>query len=1204
MEAPPELAAGAQQTRIIGRVLPRYDAGSAGNIDLMGYLGGSSVTVAGSNATASDVWDDTALATHALNPALDLRNNRGLGLWVTGDGSGATLVIRLHHGSQSRDHVVPIHFTGRQWIEIPTGEQAWRVKDWGWAVATRQTMDYHSIDSIAIGIGHLPANTSCSVLVEGLTAMAETHEALVAPTIQLGEQSVQVTGTIATENHFILDPDGAFTIYDELWHAVSVEHLASRLLPADLGTFRMQSASSANIWLEVGVQASNATTTNPDPNPPVIWDGGGTGAAWTTAANWDADHVPDVSSDVVVGSWASVAAAPDAFASLMIKAGATVALGTDTASGGKTFDVAGTLDRAGVFRLTNSTLKLSGHLGANITFLDTNNSTINFTDGAAFDNPAMSFEHKGTNTFGYKLSATGFKTMTAGFLYAGNGALWSDATYNIDISAYDVRNGSTLTLVDYSGHAAQFDGLFNPTVHIFSGTTLLSGTLAFDRGASALVLTACFDPPTVTWDGGGGDASWTTAANWDTDTLPGTSAYVVVGSGAAITNGQTDFANLEIRKGGAVAFAGDLDGNVVNVAGTMSRAGAFRINNSTVALSGQIGSSTTFLDTNGSTLNFTDGASFANAAMSFEHKGNNTFGYTLSPTGFKTLTAGRLYSGNSAVWASVTYNIDISNYNPSNGPTIVLADYASHDTAYSGTFNPTVNIIAGTSGLVATLAFDKTTSRLLLTVNYDSNTVIWDGGGSDHAWTTVANWNTDSVPLAANRVVVGSGASVTNGQNVFSTLKIDAGATVDFAGDTLSGSKTAYVAGTLDRTGVLRFYSTMELSGRLGPNLAFLDTNGSTINFVDGASFANVNMDFEHKGANTFGYKLSGAGFTTIHAGTLRDGDHAVWADATYNIDISNYDISHGTTIVLADYSSHTAAFDAPFNPSVHIIAGASGLRGTLGFNTTLSQLVLTVDPAGNDAPTAQNQSVSTPVNTAASFVLGATDPEGDSLTYAIVSGPSHGTLSGTAPNLTYTPAGNFIGTDTLTFTASDGFLSSNTGTVTFVATPQTATQLWASLDTAIRTDALNTEWQTSWVDGAVTLHQIRYNLGTLTGTQRIASPKIAAYYAYPTGGTRLPGIARSTVAGNVPLLRKQNTGRNRDMPASASTGVVSHSMMAWPTPTGTVCRLVLSGRASLTRSTAKNRKVRYSMTAARFLPRPIHSISATCSMPMPRAEP
>ncbi|MCX6878227.1 MAG: Ig-like domain-containing protein [Verrucomicrobia bacterium] len=629
-----------------------------------------------------------------------------------------------------------------------------------------------------------------------------------------------------------------------------------------------------------------------------------------------------------------------------------------------------------------------------------------------------------------------------------------------------------------------------------------------------LALMAATSQAAVTWDGGGGDGLWTTPANWDANNVPIGTDDVVVGLSAAVTGATNVFSKLDIQSGASVTMASDFlaAGNTIKVDGTLNRAGVLRLIGSKVELTatGKLGAGVTFLDTSGGTMNFTNGASFGNAAMDFEHKGTNTFGYTLSLTGFQKLIANRLRSGNSAVWADATYNIDISQYNTANGSTVVLADYASHDPAYSGTFNPTVNIIAGSSGLAATLSFDTTTSRLLLTFSYDSNTIVWDGGGGDSAWTTAGNWHTNSVPLAANQVIVGAGAVVSNGQDVFSSLTIEAGATVAFAGDTLSGSKTLNVAGTLDRAGVLRFYSTMQLSGRLGPNITFLDTNGSTINFVNGANFSNVNMDFEHKGINTFGYTLSPTGFQKLNAGQLRSGNSAVWADVTYNIDISHYNTANGSTIVLADYASHDAAYSGTFNPTVNIIAGASELQGTLGFNASLSQLVLTITPVVHDTPIALNQSVSTPVNTAANFVLTGTDPEGDSLTFAVVTGPSHGTLSGTVPNLTYTPDNNFIGTDTLTFTASDGTFLSNPGTVTFAATPQTATQLWASLDTAIRTNALNTEWQTTWVDGGVTLHQIRFDLGTLTGTQRTASPKIAAYYAYPTGGTNLPGIVEA----------------------------------------------------------------------------------------------
>jgi hypothetical protein len=87
-------------------------------------------------------------------------------------------------------------------------------------------------------------------------------------------------------------------------------------------------------------------------------------------------------------------------------------------------------------------------------------------------------------------------------------------------------------------------------------------------------------------------------------------------------------------------------------------------------------------------------------------------------------------------------------------------------------------------------------------------------------------------------------------------------------------------------------------------------------------------------------------------------------------------------------------------------------------------------DSAPNRAPEAQDLDVATVKDTALPVTLVATDPDGDALTYAVVSGPSHGTLSGTAPDLTYTPASGFAGQDSFTYRANDGELDSNVATV------------------------------------------------------------------------------------------------------------------------------------------------------------------------------
>ncbi len=86
-----------------------------------------------------------------------------------------------------------------------------------------------------------------------------------------------------------------------------------------------------------------------------------------------------------------------------------------------------------------------------------------------------------------------------------------------------------------------------------------------------------------------------------------------------------------------------------------------------------------------------------------------------------------------------------------------------------------------------------------------------------------------------------------------------------------------------------------------------------------------------------------------------------------------------------------------------------------------------------NQAPLALFQSVSTEPGTPAAFTLQGIDPDGDTLTFTVVRQPSNGRITGTPPNLTYTPNNGFIGQDSIDFTASDGLLSSEVSSVIFI---------------------------------------------------------------------------------------------------------------------------------------------------------------------------
>jgi hypothetical protein len=101
------------------------------------------------------------------------------------------------------------------------------------------------------------------------------------------------------------------------------------------------------------------------------------------------------------------------------------------------------------------------------------------------------------------------------------------------------------------------------------------------------------------------------------------------------------------------------------------------------------------------------------------------------------------------------------------------------------------------------------------------------------------------------------------------------------------------------------------------------------------------------------------------------------------------------------------------------------------------------VDATGNaiiinddSSPVADDQSITTAEDTPFAINLTATDNDLDALSFMVNIQPSHGILSGTAPNLTYTPQPNFNGEDFFTFKASDGANNSNEATVNVIVTP------------------------------------------------------------------------------------------------------------------------------------------------------------------------
>jgi len=92
-----------------------------------------------------------------------------------------------------------------------------------------------------------------------------------------------------------------------------------------------------------------------------------------------------------------------------------------------------------------------------------------------------------------------------------------------------------------------------------------------------------------------------------------------------------------------------------------------------------------------------------------------------------------------------------------------------------------------------------------------------------------------------------------------------------------------------------------------------------------------------------------------------------------------------------------------------------------------LSAIALTFGVSvANKAPVAEPGTVMTQEEKPVPITLIGSDPDGEQLTYNIVTDPSHGSLSGTAPDMTYTPALNYNGPDSFTFSVNDGKANSD----------------------------------------------------------------------------------------------------------------------------------------------------------------------------------
>jgi large repetitive protein len=289
-----------------------------------------------------------------------------------------------------------------------------------------------------------------------------------------------------------------------------------------------------------------------------------------------------------------------------------------------------------------------------------------------------------------------------------------------------------------------------------------------------------------------------------------------------------------------------------------------------------------------------------------------------------------------------------------------------------------------------------------------------------------------------------------------------------------------------------------------------------------------------------------------------------VAGDGTGQVTITAPQLSIRTTLNSADGVSYHAAAAGPDTLSATVDdLGHTGSGGPLSDAGTVAIVV-------DSPPVAADQNVTTDEDTAKAITLAATDADGDPLTFAIVSGPAHGTLTGAGAARTYTPDPDYNGPDSFTFKANDGHVDSAPATVSITVNPvndapvlagtEVAALAYTENDPATQVTATTT---VSDVDSA------NFDTGTLTadfsagGTSddrleiATAGPIATAGANVTFNGTTIGTFAGGT--GTTPLVVTLNANADAAATQALERAITYRNVSDSPATAGRTVRFVLT---------------------------------------------
>ncbi len=477
----------------------------------------------------------------------------------------------------------------------------------------------------------------------------------------------------------------------------------------------------------------------------------------------------------------------------------------------------------------------------------------------------LSFSSSGA-TYSVELNGTTVGTQYDQTNVTGTVTL-NGATLSISLG-YAPAVGDSYTLINNDGSDA-ISGTFNG---LAEGSTITIGAAVFQIsyvGGTGNDVVLTVSDVTFTWDGGGGDANWTTAANWVGDVAPNAGVNLVFPNGAARLTNSNDFAGGTAFYAITIGAAGySLSGNFIQL--TQGVTATYGSGTSTIALDTTLADNEA-IDVAGGTLLISGGIS----------DGSSTFGLTKSGAGTLVLSSSNSYDGvttanagilavshSSALGTGAATIASGASLELSGG--ITLANALSLSGASVSTLGK-VNSVSGSNTIQGTVlltgntqSFDVASGATLLVSGAISGTVGFDKSGvgelrlSNGANNFAGNLSVlgGTLSSGANSVIPNSTTVTVNGADAVYALE-------DFD-DIVSG--LTLVSGSVTGTSLSILFSLTTYDVRDGSISAVLLGTGGLTKTTSGT----VTLS----GANSY------TGATTVSGGTLLV-NGSVTSDAT-----------------------------------------------------------------------------------------------------------------------------------------------------------------------------------------------------------------------------------------------------------------------------------------------------------------------------------